>query len=153
MSWQEHVFVVLFQLLICSQKQVHSFPTQNLRTASRRFSDRCCRSPCCCSSPWQTYSSHEKFWPMSENCHWLWMHFLVPLHIYLVSSWLWLPIRAQFWCLLESNLSDQMILHLLAKCTHDKPLTLWIVRILQCLLSWSTVRHQPLSGILHQYKI
>ena len=71
MSWQEHVFVVLFQFLICSQKQVHSFPTQNLRTASRRFSARCCRTPCCCSSPWQTYSSHEKFWPMSENCLWL----------------------------------------------------------------------------------
>ena len=51
MSWLEYVFVVLLQLLICSQKQVHSFPTQNLRTACRRFPARCCRSPCCCSSP------------------------------------------------------------------------------------------------------
>ena len=41
-------------------------------------------------------------------------------YIYLVGNWLWLPIRAQFWCSLESNLLGQMIFHLLAKCTHDK---------------------------------
>ena len=40
---------------------------------------------------------------------------------------------------------------------HSNP-TFWvrlffISRILQCLLSWSTVRHRLLSGILHQYKI
>ena len=43
--------------------------------------------------------------------------------------------------------------HLLAKCTHDTPLNLWIVRILQCLWSWNTVRLRLWSGILHQYKI
>ena len=43
--------------------------------------------------------------------------------------------------------------HPLAKCTHDMPLILWIVRILQCLLSWSAVRLQLLSEILHQYKL
>ena len=51
MSWQEYVFVVLLTPLIGSQKQVHSFSTHNLRTASRRFPARCCRVPCCCSSP------------------------------------------------------------------------------------------------------
>ena len=35
--------------------------------------------------------------------------FQLPLHSYFVSSWLWLPIRTQFGCSLESNLSDQMI--------------------------------------------
>ena len=54
---------------------------------------------------------------------------------------------------LESNLLGQMIFHLLVKCTHDKPQTLQIARILRCLSSWSTVRFQLLSGILHQYKI
>ena len=49
---------------------------------------------------------------------------LVPTPYYLVDSWLWFSIRAQFWCSLESNFSGQMVLHLLAKCTHDKPLTL-----------------------------
>ena len=53
----------------------------------------------------------------------------------------------------RSNPSVQMYLRLLAKCTHDRPLNLWIVRILQCLLSWSTVRLQQQSGILHPYKI
>ena len=49
---------------------------------------------------------------------------------------------AQFWCSLWSNLSVQMYHHLLARCTHDRPLNLWIVRILQCLSSWNTVRFQ-----------
>ena len=61
--------------------------------------------------------------------------------------------RAQSWCSLESNFLVQMYLRLLAKCTHDKPLNLWMVRILQCLSSWNTVRLQLWSGILHQYKI
>ena len=38
------------------------------------------------------------------------------------------------------------------KCTRDRPLDLWIVRIIQCLLSRSTVRPQLLSRILHQHK-
>ena len=66
MSWQNLVFVVLLRPLIGSQKQVHSFSTQNFRTAFQRFPARCCR-PLCCVSPWLTYSSHEKFWPTSEN--------------------------------------------------------------------------------------
>ena len=66
MSWQEHVSVV-FRPCIGSQKQAHSFSTQNLRTASRRFSARCCRSPCWWG-PWSTYWRHEKFWPTRKNC-------------------------------------------------------------------------------------
>ena len=46
-----------------------------------------------------------------------------------------------------------MIFHLLAKCTHDKPLNLRIVKIIQCLSSWNTVRIQLQSRILHQHKI
>ena len=145
MSWQNRVFVVLLWPLIGLQKQVHSFSTQNLRTASQRFPALCRLGPCC-SSSWPIYSSREKFWPTSENRLCLQIQFWFPLQNYLVGSWLWLITRAQFWCALESSLSDQMIFHLLAKCTHD------IVRILQCLLSWTTVRHQPLSSILHQYK-
>ena len=71
----------------------------------------------------------------------------------LVGNWLQLPIWVQSQCSPESNLLVQIFLHLLAVCTHDKPLNLWIVRILQCLSSWNTVRLQLLSGILHQYKI
>ena len=48
------------------------------------------------------------------------IQFHFPLRIYLAGSWLWLPIRAQLWCSLESNLSGQMIFHLLAKCSNDK---------------------------------
>ena len=54
-----------------------------------------------------------------------------------------------FW----SNLSVQIFLHLLAKCTRDRPLHLWSVKILQSLSSWNTVRFQQHSGILHPYKI
>ena len=64
-----------------------------------------------------------------------------------------LSIRAQFGCSLWSNLSVQMFLHLLAKSTHDQPLRLWIVRILQYLSSYNTVRFQQYSGIKHPYKI
>ena len=35
-----------FSLWSDSQKQVHSFSTQNLQTASQRFPARCCRPPC-----------------------------------------------------------------------------------------------------------
>ena len=64
----KNVFVVLLYPLIGSQKQLHWFSPQNFRTASRRFPACCCRFPCCSSSPRLTYSSHEKFWPTSENC-------------------------------------------------------------------------------------
>ena len=134
MSWQKFVFVVLLESLIGSQKQVHSILTHGLRTAFLRF-------------------SAEKFWPTSENGPCWKTQFWFPLHYFLSSCRLWLPIRVQFWCSLESNLSGQMNFHLLAKCTHDKPLNLRIVKIIQCLSSWNTVRLQLWSGILHQYKI
>ena len=84
---------------------------------------RCPRPPCC-SSPWPTCLSHEKFWPRSENCLCSQIQFWFPLHIYLVGNWLWLPLRAELLCSLESNLLGQMIFHLLAKCTHDMLLVL-----------------------------
>ena len=84
MGWQEYVFVV-FAL---------AFDRLASRTASRRFLARCCRSPCCCSIPWPTCLSHEKFWPTSENCFCLQIQFWFPRHIYLVGNCLWLPIRA-----------------------------------------------------------
>ena len=78
----------------------------------------------CCSSPWPTCSIHEKFKPTSENCLCLQNQFWFPLHIYLVGSWLWLPIRVQFCCSIESNLSGQLNVHLVAKCTQDMSLVL-----------------------------
>ena len=56
------------------------------------------------------------------------------------------PIRAQFWCSLESDLSGQMIFHLLVKYAHDVSLALQTLRTRQCALLWCIVR-QPLSGI------
>ena len=79
--------------------------------------------------------------------------FWTQLHICRASNKLQLPIRAQFWCSLGANLLLPMLLRLLARCTHDRPLNLWIVRILQCLSSWNTVRFQQHSEILHPYKI
>ena len=61
--------------------------------------------------------------------------------------------QVEFWCFLESNLLVSMLLRLLAMCTHDKPTNLWIVRTIQCLSSWSTVRFQQHSVILHPYTI
>ena len=66
-------------------------------------------------------------------------NFWFPLHVYLASNWLWLPIRVQFWCSLESNLSGQLIFHLVVKYTHDKSMAQQIVRTRQCVLSWSIV--------------
>ena len=66
MSWQKYVFVVLIWPFIGLQNHPHSILTHILRTAFLRFPARCC-SPYCCSSPWPTYSSHEKFWHTSEN--------------------------------------------------------------------------------------
>ena len=152
MSWQDLVIVVLLWPLIGSQKHLHSILTHILRTAYQRFPARCCCT-LCRSSPWPTYSSHEKFWPASENCLCSKTQFWLPLHIYLVGNKLWLLTRDQFWCFLESNLFVQMNFHLLAKCTHDKSLILWIVKIIQCPSSWNTVQLQPLSGILHQHQI
>ena len=58
----------------------------------------------------------------------------------------------KFLCCLEFILSGQLICRLVVTCTHHMPLILWIVSILQCVLSWSVVRLQLLSEILHQYK-
>ena len=132
------------------KKTLHIVSTQNLRTASQRFPARCCRSPSCCSSPWQTYSSHEKLWHTSANCLCLQIQFWFPLHIYLVVSWLWdFQYGAQFWCSVESNFLGQMIFHLVAKCNSRQS-----TRCVNCKNSsvsfsqWSTVRRQPLSRIL-----
>ena len=38
-------------------------------------------------------------------------------------------------------------------CSNSRPLHLWIVRIMQYLSSWNTVRFQQHSGIMHPYKI
>ena len=67
-----------------------------------------CRRTLCCSSPWPTYSIHEKFWPTSENCLCSQIQFYFALHIYLAGSWLWLAMLVQFWYSLESKLSGQM---------------------------------------------
>ena len=96
-------------------------------------------------NPWEILT-HE--WELSL----LQIQFPFPLHIYLASNWLWLLTRAQLWCSLESNLSGQLNFHLVAKCAHDMSLVLQIVRTRQCVLSWSIVRFQLFSGILHQYK-
>ena len=85
--------------------------------------------------PWEILT-HE--WELSLFKH----SILIPTPFYLVGNWLWLPTRVQFWCSLWSNPSVQMFLHLLAKCTHDKPLHLWIVKILKCLSSW---KYCPIS--------
>ena len=133
--------------------EVHSFSTQNLRTASQRFPARCCRSPCCCSIPWLTYS---KPWEISDprvrivfvhrfnsNFHSMFTLQITGCDFQYGSNLSVLP-NPTFWF-------RWVFISLL--CTHDKPLNLWIVRILQCLLTWSAVRPQLLSGILHQYKI
>ena len=46
------------------------------------------------------------------------------------------PIRAQFWCSPWIRPFGYDSSSLMAECTHDRPLNLWIVRILQCLSSW-----------------
>ena len=62
--------------------------------------------------------------------------------LYRATNRLQFPIRVQFWCSLGSILLVVMLLRLLVECTHDRPLHLWIVRILQCFSSWNTVRLQ-----------
>ena len=99
------------------------------------------------SKPWEILTQ-EWEWPLFIDS------ILISTFFFnLVGNWLQLPIWVQSQCSPESNLLVQIILHLLAMCTHDKPLNLWIVRILQCLSSWNTVRLKLWSGILHQYKI
>ena len=113
--------------------------TQILPSSFQRFPARCRRSPCR-SSLWPICSSHEKFWPTSENC--LRSQILILISTPLTCDWLGLPMQVPFWCSPESNLSGQLIFHLVVKCTHDMSLAL---------LSCSTFRLQLFSGILHQY--
>ena len=111
---------------------LHSFPTHILRTAFQRFPTRCC------TNSWPTRLSHEKFWPMSHKC--LWSRTIL--------------IRTPF---LQATGCNSQYGHyfgvLLAKCTHDRSPHLWIMRILQYLSSWNTVRLQLLSGTVHTYNI
>ena len=68
MSWQRVRlcgFAFAFDRL--AKNTCISILTHCLRPAFLRF-PACCRPALCCSSLWPTYSSHEKFWPTSENC-------------------------------------------------------------------------------------
>ena len=56
-----------------------------------RFPARCRRTPCR-SSLWPICSGHKKFWPTSENSLCLQIQVWFPLHVYLASNWLWLPV-------------------------------------------------------------
>ena len=67
-SWQKYVLVVLLWPLIGLQNHLHSILTHSLRTAFLRFPAHCRLVHCCPIKLWPTYSSHEKFWPTSENC-------------------------------------------------------------------------------------
>ena len=87
------------------------------------------------------------------NCLWSQIQFLFPLHVYFAGRWLWLQIRVQFWCSLESNLSGQLICRLVETHTHDMSLVLQNFRTRQYVLSWKFVRLPLFSGIMHQYKL
>ena len=141
-------FALAFDRLAKANTSVFNakFPSSFQKSPAR------CRRTLCRSSRDQLVQAMRNSDP-SENGPCSWTRFSFPLHIYLVDNRMSLPIRAQFWCSLGSNLSVPMLLHLLAECTHDRPLHLWIVRILHCLPSWNTVRFQQHSGILHPYKI
>ena len=116
----------------------------SFRTVFLKFPARCRLGPCC-SSLWSTYSTHEISDP------WVRIVFVHRPNSDLNSTFtmqnnkLQITTRAQFWCSLGSNLFVQISFHLLANCTHDKPLDLWTVRILQCLSSWNTVVKNPAS--------
>ena len=128
MSWQKRLcgFALAFDRLA---KARASISTHSLRTASLKFPARCRRAPCC-SSSLRTYSIHEKFRPTSS----------------ILISTPHLPCKCSF----ESNLSGQMIVHLVVKYTHVMSLALQIVRTRQCASSSCTVRLQLFSRILQQ---
>ena len=131
MSWQNFVFVVLLWPLIGMQNHSHSISTHIIRTALLRFPAHCC------SHSWPTCSSHENFWPRSENC--------LCSRTWSLISTPYLPCKQQ---VTTSNTGPILVFPGI-----QPPLHLWIVRIPQYLLSWNTVRFQQHSGILHPYKI
>ena len=140
-------FVVLLLPLIGMQNLSHPVLTHILRAELLEFLAHCC------SISSQTCLIHEKFWPRCEYClcssrTWFWSQ----LHIYCASNWLQLPIRAQSLCSLGSVLMVLMLFLLLEECIHVRPLQ-EIVKIMQCLLSWSTVQCQQHSEILRPFKI
>ena len=69
--------------------------------------------------------------------------------LFVILLCLGLPIRVQFWCSLDSNLSGQLICHLVVSYTHDTSLALQIVRTRQCVVMkycpTSTVFRNPAS--------
>ena len=139
-----------FGLWSALQNHLHSFLTHILRTASQRSS--------CSLSSLLLESGTNLFKPWEILTH-EWESSLFT-DLILIST-IYLPCKQTscnfqygpiFGVPSDPNLSVQMYLRLLAKCTHDRPLHLWIVRILQCLLSWSTVRLQQHSDILHSVK-
>ena len=151
MSCQKIVLVVLLWPLIVSQKHAHSILTNSLLAAFLRLPARC-RPVCCCSSLWPTYSRREIL-----THEWEWSLFMDSTLISTPD----LPCRQQ---VVTSNTGPILVfpriqplgsdqLSSLGKAYSDKPLNLWIVKILQCLSPWNTVRLQLWSGILHQYKI
>ena len=146
MSWPKYVFVVLLWPLIDLQNHLHSI--------FNAYSSNCISEVSCSlsSSSLSIKSVTNSSKPREILTHEWELSLFTDSTLFSTRNWLWLPTRAQCWCSLESNLSDQ-IFFILTKCTHDKPLILWIVRILQCLSSWNTVRLQLFPGILHQYKI
>ena len=152
-GWADRILFLwlCFGLWSGCKMQLHSILTHILRTAFLRFPARCRLGPCRWT-PWPTYSSHEKFWPMSENCLCLQIQFWLLLHIYLANSWLWLPTRAQFGVHSDPTFWFRWIfVYWQGVLTTGH----WIceLRILQCLSSWNTVRLQQQLGILHPYKI
>ena len=60
------------------------------------FPARCCRPPCCCSSPWSQLIQAMKILTHEwELCFLTYSIVLsLPLHIYLTHNWLWRPIRS-----------------------------------------------------------
>ena len=76
---------------------------------------------------------------------------LISLHFYTASNWLGLSTRVEFWCSLESNLSGPFICRLVGTYAHHMSQALQFVRTRQYASSWSTVRLQLVSRILHQY--
>ena len=74
--------------------------------------------------------------------------------MYLASNWLWLPTWVQFWYSLESNLSGQLIFHLVVKCTHDMSLFLLVEPVLcSCTVGHITACHSrpDTDNHLHTY--
>ena len=153
MSKQLKVFLgFCFCLQSACKTQILPFSLQILPSSFQRSPARC-RRTLCRSNLWPTFSIHEKFWPTSESCLCSQIQFWFPLHVHLANNWLWLPIRVQFWCSLESNLSGQLDLssrgevyarHVTGSANCKNSSVYFVMK--------KIVRLQLFSGILHQYK-